>query len=57
MKYWGGYNIYKEAVIREFWSKEPTSKYRYLLLKSLYPYMSQMGDTNEMALKMFSDTN
>ncbi|WP_286834249.1 MULTISPECIES: asparagine synthase (glutamine-hydrolyzing) [unclassified Proteiniphilum] len=49
----GGYNIYKEAVIREFWSKEPTSKYRYLLLKSLYPYMSQMGDTNEMALKMF----
>lgn len=49
----GGYNIYKEAVIREFWAKEPSSKYRPLLLKKLYPYLSQMGDTSEMALKMF----
>lgn len=49
----GGYNIYKEAVIREFWAKEPSSNYRPLLLKKLYPYLSQMGDTSEMALKMF----
>ena len=49
----GGYNIFKEAKIREFWSKEPTSKYRPLLLKKLYPYLSQMGATNDLALKMF----
>ena len=49
----GGYNIFKEAIIREFWAKEPTSKYRPLLLKKLYPYLSQMGNTNDMALKMF----
>lgn len=49
----GGYNIFKEAIIREFWAKEPTSKYRPLLLKKLYPYLSQMSNTNEMALKMF----
>jgi asparagine synthase (glutamine-hydrolysing) len=49
----GGYNIFKEATIREFWAKEPASKYRPLLLKKLYPYLSQMGNANEMALKMF----
>ena len=49
----GGYNIFKEATIREFWAKEPTSKYRPLLLKSLYPYLAQIGVTNDMALKMF----
>ncbi len=49
----GGYNIFKEATIREFWAKEPSSKYRPLLLKKLYPYLSQMGNTNDMALRMF----
>ena len=49
----GGYNIFKEAVIREFWAKEPTSKYRPLLLKKLYPYLSQMDNDNSLALKMF----
>ena len=32
----GGYNIFKESIIREFWSKEPASKYRPLLLKKLF---------------------
>lgn len=49
----GGYNIFKEAAIREFWAKEPTSKYRPLLLKKLYPYLSQMENGNSLALKMF----
>lgn len=49
----GGYNIFKEAIIREFWAQEPTSKYRPLLLKKLYPYLTQMGVTNDMALRMF----
>lgn len=49
----GGYYIYKETMIREFWAKEHSSKYQPLLLKKLYPYLSQMGDSSEMALKMF----
>ncbi|NLZ95111.1 MAG: asparagine synthase (glutamine-hydrolyzing) [Bacteroidales bacterium] len=49
----GGYNIFKESIIREFWAKEPKSKYRPLLLKKLYPYLAQMSNTNDMALKMF----
>lgn len=49
----GGYNIFKEAIIREFWAKQPKSEYRPLLLKKLYPYLSQIGKSNNMALKMF----
>jgi len=49
----GGYNIFKEAIIRQFWAKDPTSKYRPLLLKKLYPYLPQMKTANSMALKLF----
>lgn len=37
----GGYNIFKEAKIREFWSRRPGSKLRPLLLARLYPYVFQ----------------
>ena len=35
----GGYNIFKEAKIREYWGKQPGSKRRPLLLERLYPYV------------------
>ncbi len=35
----GGYNIFKEAKIRKFWSANPESKLRSKLLKKLYPYI------------------
>lgn len=35
----GGYNIFKEAKIRKFWSNNPDSKKRSKLLKKLYPYI------------------
>ncbi|MBT8182304.1 MAG: asparagine synthase (glutamine-hydrolyzing) [Eudoraea sp.] len=49
----GGYNIFKEAKIRQFWAKDPNSKYRPLLLKRLYPYLPQMKQANSNVLKMF----
>jgi asparagine synthase (glutamine-hydrolysing) len=49
----GGYNIFKEAIIRQFWAKDPASKYRPLLLTKLYPYMPQMKIANNIALKLF----
>jgi asparagine synthase (glutamine-hydrolysing) len=57
-----GYNIFKEAVIREFWSRYPDSKYRPLLLQKLYPYVSQFQGKNKSLLKFFfgyklSETN
>ena len=49
----GGYNIFKEAKIRNFWAKDPNSKYRPLLLKKLYPYLPQMKNAKSNVLKMF----
>ena len=48
-----GYNIFKEAVIRSFWSKYPDSKLRPLLLKKLYPYIPQISNASANMLKMF----
>lgn len=33
----GGYDIFKETLIRSFWAKNPDSAWRPLLLKKLYP--------------------
>jgi len=35
----GGYDIFKEGKIRQFWSRQPDSTWRPLLLKRLYPYL------------------
>ena len=35
----GGYNIFKEAKIRNFWGREAGSRFRPLLLEKLYPYI------------------
>jgi asparagine synthase (glutamine-hydrolysing) len=35
----GGYNIFRETYIRSFWSRNPSSELRPLLLKKIYPYV------------------
>ena len=35
----GGYNIFKEAKVRQFWARRPESRLRPLLLERLYPYI------------------
>ena len=35
----GGYHIFKEAKIRDYWGREPGSTRRPLLLERLYPYV------------------
>jgi len=35
----GGYDIFKEAKIRQFWARQPESDFRPMLLKRLYPYL------------------
>ena len=49
----GGYDIFKEAIIRQFWAKDPGSKFRPSLLKKLYPYLPQMNNANLTVLKLF----
>jgi asparagine synthase (glutamine-hydrolysing) len=36
-----GYNIFREAKVRRFWSRQPDSQLRPLLLTRLYPYLAQ----------------
>lgn len=48
-----GYNIFKEGKIRRFWSSQPNSSVRPLLLTKLYPYLPQMKQANPNILKMF----
>ncbi|MBN1187823.1 MAG: asparagine synthase (glutamine-hydrolyzing) [Bacteroidales bacterium] len=48
-----GYDIFKEGIIREFWSRYPDSKYRPLLFQKLYPYLAQFQGRNKSMLKLF----
>jgi len=48
-----GYNIFKETLIRQFWSRQPQSKIRPLLLKKLYPYLPNIKQASPEMLKMF----
>lgn len=49
----GGYDIFKEAKIRRFWSKQPQSKRRPLLLRRLYPYMDGLQSQPDAYLRAF----
>ncbi len=49
----GGYDIFKEAKIRQFWAKHPDSKLRPQILKRLYPYLDMASDRQLVYLKKF----
>ena len=45
----GGYNIFKEALVRRFWAREPDSEIRPLLLKKLYGYVANLDNPAYLA--------
>jgi len=49
----GGYDIFKETKIRQFWALHPDSRWRPLLLKRLYPYMDGIQRQSTEYLKSF----
>ncbi|MEW6440598.1 MAG: asparagine synthase (glutamine-hydrolyzing) [bacterium] len=49
----GGYNIFKEAKIRAFWAKDPSSRLRPLLFRRLYPYLETPGQGKRSFLQLF----
>jgi len=53
----GGYDIFKEAKIRRFWSRSPDSRWRPQLLKRLYPYMEGIQRQPAAYLKNFFHIN
>ena len=51
----GGYDIFREAKVRAFWSREPRSARRPLLLERLYPYLARSpASARAMARKFFA---
>jgi len=49
----GGYDIFKEAKIRQFWARFPNSHVRPLLLKRLYPYLDISKGQGQKYLQNF----
>lgn len=49
----GGYDIFKEAKVRQFWARRPGSRTRPLLLKRLYPYLDLPKNGEAAYLKAF----
>lgn len=60
-EFFGGYNIFKEDMIRRFWARIPGSDKRPKLLSSLYPYVSRSVRANAFWRSFFgkglSDTD
>lgn len=49
----GGYDLFKEAKIRQFWSRQPGSQWRPVLLRALYPYLETSGSQADLYLRRF----
>ncbi len=49
----GGYDIFKEGKIRQFWAKNINSNIRPLLLKRLYPYLDISKSNSRAYLEAF----
>lgn len=50
----GGYNIFREAKVRHFWSRQPDSRFRGLLVRRLYPYIFKNPRLANMQQKFFA---
>lgn len=48
-----GYNIFKEAKVRDFWARRPRSNLRPLLLTRLYPYLRLPRERGTAFLRQF----
>ncbi len=49
----GGYNIFKEAKVRHYWSRRPQSLRRPRLLERLYPYVFRNPGRERYFLQKF----
>jgi asparagine synthase (glutamine-hydrolysing) len=49
----GGYDIYKEMLVRRFWARDPESERRPMLLTRLYPDIAALNTASRAYLKAF----
>lgn len=50
----GGYNIFREALVRRFWARSPESKRRSDLIPALYPYLFRNAKHSPMLKAFFA---
>jgi asparagine synthase (glutamine-hydrolysing) len=48
-----GYDIFKEAMVRRFWARQPDSKWRPRLLQRLYPDIAELAKNSPTILAVF----
>jgi asparagine synthase (glutamine-hydrolysing) len=48
-----GYNIFKEALVRRFWAREPESRRRPLLLRRVYDWLPNLQASSQAYLEAF----
>ena len=48
-----GYEIFQETAVRAFWARQPDSRLRPLLLRRLYGYIPEIGQTSQSYLEAF----
>jgi asparagine synthase (glutamine-hydrolysing) len=49
----GGYDIFKETMVRRFWARSPESRWRASLLRRLYPDVGGLASASGAYLKAF----
>jgi asparagine synthase (glutamine-hydrolysing) len=49
----GGYDIFKETLVRRFWARNPDSRWRAALLQRLYPDIQGLSGSNNSYLQAF----
>lgn len=52
----GGYDLFKEAQLRQFWAREPQSPHRPQLLRRLYPWLAGQSGRSDAFMRGFYGT-
>src|SRR5438105_3091073 len=48
-----GYDLYRETRVRQFWARQPGSRFRPALLRRLYPYLPMSRQGHELLQQFF----
>ncbi len=52
-EFFAGYDIFKEALVRRFWARQPQSRLRPLLLRRLYGWVPDLQDSVQAYMSAF----
>jgi asparagine synthase (glutamine-hydrolysing) len=52
-EFFAGYDIFKEALVRRFWAREPDSRLRPMLLRALYDWIPDLQQGSRAYLEAF----